>query len=457
MSLEHLQALRGDMKKCVRCSLCKLVPLPTIQQTRFTSFCPPVDEYHFHAYSGGGIQVMALSLLDGRIEADLDLARIVSACTACGACDVACKFIMAAERQEVIIALKEHLAELGLGPELPPALQHGLVPPSPAPPASPLGSAPSLPAGVVAGLPPLPAAAFGASKPALPHWAQGLNVKILPGPQCEVLLLAGAGANRDPEHAATARRLAKVLEAAGVDFGILQDEPEIGIEAYWTGHTQVLKEHARQVVDRLDAAAAKTIVVLCGEDLGMLRSKYPRFSYEPLANVVHASEFLLPLIQSGKLRLKEPVNRRVTYHDPCYLGRQSEPPVAWHGKERQTHGVMRYSTPPKPISYGVKGVFDAPRKILAAIPGLQFVEMHRIREYAYCCGGGGGVPDTHPNVARSAALQRVAEAADVGADTLVTACQHCRHNLTRWQEGAGMMTVDLVDMVYAAVAWEVAP
>jgi Fe-S oxidoreductase len=116
MSLERLQALRDDMKKCVRCSLCKLVPLPTIRQNRFTSCCPAVDEYHFHAYSGGGMSVMALSLLDGRIQADLDLARIVSACTTCGACDVACKFIMAAERQEVIIALKEQLAELGLGP-----------------------------------------------------------------------------------------------------------------------------------------------------------------------------------------------------------------------------------------------------------------------------------------------------------------------------------------------------
>ena len=89
MSLERLEALRHEMKKCVRCSLCKLVPLPTIQDTRFTSACPPVNEYRFHAYSGGGIQVMALSLLDGRIELDSDLAQIVAACTTCGMCDVA--------------------------------------------------------------------------------------------------------------------------------------------------------------------------------------------------------------------------------------------------------------------------------------------------------------------------------------------------------------------------------
>ena len=114
MSLEKLETLRNEMKKCVRCSLCKLIPMPTIQDARFTSACPPVDEYHFHAYSGGGLQVMALALLDGRITADQDLAQIVSACTTCGMCDVACKFIMAAERLDVIMAFKEHLVECGL-------------------------------------------------------------------------------------------------------------------------------------------------------------------------------------------------------------------------------------------------------------------------------------------------------------------------------------------------------
>ena len=88
--------------------------MPTIQDARFTSACPAVDEYHFHAYSGGGLQVMALALLDGRIDADRDLAQIVSACTTCGMCDVACKFIMAAERLDVIMVLKEHLVECGL-------------------------------------------------------------------------------------------------------------------------------------------------------------------------------------------------------------------------------------------------------------------------------------------------------------------------------------------------------
>lgn len=405
MSLERLESLRRDMKKCVRCSLCKLVPMPTIQQTKFTSACPPVDEYHFHAYSGGGINVMALALLDGRISVDRDLVQIVSACTACGMCDVACKFIMTAERQDVIIALKEHLVESGFA--------HTLK---------------------------------QETRPTLPHWADGMNLKTLSESKADVLLFAGAGARHNPQHAASARMLAELFQQARVDFGILVDEPESGIESYWVGQRQLFSEQAQAMMDALDNAGAQIIVTLCGEDLGMLRSKYPQYSRAPQAKVLHASEFLLSLIQKGRLRLTKPVNQKVTYHDPCYLGRQSEPPIEWHGEERQTHGVMRYFTPPKPINYGTVGVFDAPREILRAIRGLQFVEMHRIREYAYCCGGGGGVPAAHPNVARSAALQRLDEALDVGAETLVTACQHCRQNLDR----TSTPVVDLVDLVYAA-------
>lgn len=410
MSQERLEALRRDMKKCVRCSLCKLVPMPTIQQAQFITACPPVDEYHFHAYSGGGMQVMALAVLDGRVPVDEDLQQIVSACTTCGMCDVSCKFIMAAERMDVIMALKEHVAESGFG----------------APPKT-------------------------EKEPTLAFWADGLDVKTLPESQSDVLLYVGGGARHDPQHAATAQKLAQLLQAARIDFGILAgDEPASGIEAYSTGHRDIFTAQARLVTERLDATGARTVVTLCGEDLGMLRSKYPRYARAPRAEVVHASEFLLPLIQKGQLRLPRAVSARVTYHDPCYLGRQSEPPQAWEGEERQTHGVMTYYVPSKPINYGVGGVYDAPRQVLRAIPGLDLVEMHRIREYAYCCGAGGGVPEAHPRVARSAALQRVAEARDVGADSVVSACQRCRHNLSCWQDGSPMPVVDLVDLVHEA-------
>ena len=414
MSLERLETLREDMKKCVRCSLCKLVPMPTIQKTtKFISACPPVDEYHFHAYSGGGIQVMALALLDGRIEADNDLAQILSACTTCGACDVSCKFIMTAERQEVIMALKEHIVESGLDLEQRP------------------------------------------EKIPISHWAMGLNLKILPKERSKVLLYVGSDANYNLHHASSARKLALLLQHSQVDFGILEgNEPDSGIEAYWTGHREEFIKQAQEVTDQLNKTAVEIIITLCGEDLGMFRSKYPRHGFLIKAKVLHVSEFLLTLLQKRKLQLTYPIQQQITYHDPCYLGRQSEPIQKWDGEELQTHGVMRYFKPPKSINYGVNGVFDAPRKVLRKIPGIKFVEMYRIREHSYCCGGGGGVSDAHPNVSRSAAIHRLDEARDVNAEMLVTCCQHCRHNLSRWQEEVTLPVVDLVDLVYEAVGLE---
>jgi Fe-S oxidoreductase len=103
---------------------------------------------------------------------------------------------------------------------------------------------------------------------------------------------------------------------------------------------------------------------------------------------------------------------------------------------------------------GTNGVFDAPREILKVVKGIKFIEMHRIREYSFCCGGGGGVPNAYPEMARSAALHRFEEASDVGAEYLVTACHQCRINLTRAGESAGkgatMPVIDIIDIVYEA-------
>jgi Fe-S oxidoreductase len=169
--------------------------------------------------------------------------------------------------------------------------------------------------------------------------------------------------------------------------------------------------------------------------------------------VLHATEFLAQLIKDRRLRLPKPVARKVTYHDPCYLGRQSEPPLTWEGEYKVSHGCMTYTDPPKEINRGVNGVYDPPRQILRAIKGLDFVEMYRIREYSYCCGGGGGVPLAYPGLALSAALDRLAEAKDVGAECLVTACHHCRANLSKPQQSLEkplLPVVDIIDLVCEA-------
>jgi len=108
---------------------------------------------------------------------------------------------------------------------------------------------------------------------------------------------------------------------------------------------------------------------------------------------------------------------------------------------------MTYHVPDRPVNRGCNGVYDAPRNILRAINGVEFVELYRIREYSFCCGGGGGVPKAYPALASSAALHRLAEARDVGADHLVTACHRCRITLTKAQDTAAQSSMPVLDMI----------
>jgi len=430
MSLSRLRNLEPEMQKCFRCSLCKMVPLPTVVNPRYADGCPASHLYHFHGYSGSGKSIMALSLVNGRIKVDKALADIAFACTACGLCDVSCKFIMDAERHRVNMALREHIVDMGFAPAAHRPMIENLQ---------------------VYGNP------EGRKGDQDPSWFEDLGLKMLPDQKAPVLLFTGC-LRCDPGAKELARKCALLLKQANVDFGVLrEDGTSCGLPAYWTGHRDVFVDTANHLVDTLDGANVETVVVLSGSCLGAIRSKYPEYARAPKAKVLHITELLAQLIADNRLRLGKTVRRKVTYHDPCYLGRQSEPPLAWRGEQKVTRGCMTYTEPPKEINRGVNGVYEPPRRILRAIKGIDFVEMHRIREYSYCCGGGGGVPQAYPDLARSAALDRLEEAVDVGAECLVTACHHCRANLSKSQESLKeplLPVVDVVDLVYEAAEVE---
>jgi Fe-S oxidoreductase len=119
-------------------------------------------------------------------------------------------------------------------------------------------------------------------------------------------------------------------------------------------------------------------------------------------------EYLEELYNSGKLKIKKEMPLKVTWHDPCHMGRLSRPYVP--GKE-------------------IEGVYEAPRNLLKAIPGIELYEMERIKEYAWCCGGGGGVFTGFKDFAQWTALERLEEAKDTGAQAIVTSCPWCESNL----------------------------
>ena len=183
---------------------------------------------------------------------------------------------------------------------------------------------------------------------------------------------------------------------------------------------------ARKNIDALEKTGAKTIVTSCAECYKTWKVDYPKLfsrSTEDMGyQVIHLVELVNDLINEGKLTLKKSMEMRITYHDPCHLGRQGEPWVEWNGS-RGRNGVL---DPPKTFRRGTNGVYQAPRDILAKIPGVDFLEMPRKKENTFCCGAGGGVRDAYPDFAQWTAAERLSEVQSMAAEAVVSACPYCK-------------------------------
>jgi Fe-S oxidoreductase len=145
------------------------------------------------------------------------------------------------------------------------------------------------------------------------------------------------------------------------------------------------------------------------------------------------------------------VDISVTYHDPCRLGRLGEPWVHWEGKK--IPGDKFVFDPPKVYRRGTYGVYEPPRDVLKSIPGIKLTEMTRIKEYAWCCGAGGGVIESNPGFATWTARERIDEAVSTGAEAIVTACPWCEKNFNEAlkESGSGIKVFDIVELVEKAI------
>ncbi len=130
--------------------------------------------------------------------------------------------------------------------------------------------------------------------------------------------------------------------------------------------------------------------------------------------ILHTTQLADRLLKDGSLKPSKTVPLSVTYHDPCHLGRQGEDYEAWNGKEVKIYGQAVVYDPPRPRYNGAYGVYDAPRDVLKAIPGVELIEMERSREASWCCGAGGNVREAYPEFNAWTAGKRVEEAKSTG-------------------------------------------
>ena len=422
-----LEDYRGNMQRCTRCSYCKWVLWDHLKSWRFAKGCPSIGYNNFQSYSAGGRLAVALSLLDGTINYTDGVLDIVYQCQMCGACDVACKICR--YDMEPLATLHELRARLVEDGQLLP--MHMFI-------IDNLKKEDTMIAGKV--------------KADRGKWAEGLNIKDLTKEKAEVAFHAGCRLSYDEELSKVAKAAVTLFKNAGVDIGIMgKEENCCGGRAYEIGYKGEFSKYATNNVEAWTNAGVKTVVTSCSDGYWAFKRLYPEMGCK--IEVLHTVELIERLIKEGKLKFTKTIPKVVTYHDPCHLGRQGEPHIPWKGVEKRIYGQMLVHEPRKPRFNGANGIYDSPRTIINSIPGLELVEMERIRENAWCCGAGGGVIDTYPDLCSWTVAERIEEARATGAEAIVTACPWCERNFIDAIEKSDikMKVYDIMEVVQQAI------
>jgi len=420
-----IEDYRGDVEMCCRCSACKHIPLQKIKGVEHSEACPSIAKYNFHAYSGSGRLLIAKEMLTSGFKYTDKLLDIVYNCQMCGACDVSCKYAM---DMEVLLPINEFRIKCVEDGHTHPALDK-----------------------LIASLRKQGTMVPGA-RGKRAAWAAGLGLKDATKEKVEAYYHAGCLASYDKNYQKLAKATAKILKKAGVDFGIgYENESCCGSRAFQMGYKDDFLKQAKKNMYMLKKAGVKTLVTSCADGYQAFKVLYDKYNLKGELEVLHITQYLARLIKEGKLKLNKKVNMTVTYHDPCYLGRLGEPWIQWEGK--RIPGYKFIFDPPKEYRRGTHGVYEPPREVLASISGVKLSEMDRIKEYAWCCGAGGGVNQSNPEFAMWTAIDRIEEAESTGAEAIATACPWCEKNLNEAikESGSGLKVYDIVELVEKAI------
>ena len=225
-------------------------------------------------------------------------------------------------------------------------------------------------------------------------WTEGLDIKVLSKESnVDVLFWVGCTGALDERNIKVTLAFVKLMKQAGVNFGILgAEESCCGDPARRLGQELQFQTQAQRNIEAFKRYHVKKIVTHCPHCYNTLKNEYPQFGGE--FEVVHHTELIAALIKEGKLKPAKRIDKRVTYHDPCYLGRYND-------------------------------VYQAPRDILSSIPVREFVELKRNRRESFCCGGGGGHLWLEENVGKRINVMRTEDVVEAQADIVVTACPFC--------------------------------
>lgn len=359
--------------------------------------CPIYDVLRFDHYTSRGRNTIAKYLLDEVIEYNQDLADdVIYRCLGCRACEEICTptllpSLKPIENMKIVQAMREDCWNRGLVPE-------------------------KLKETVAKILDPEIGNPFGLEKESRMDWTEELDLPK----QAEVLYFAGCAASYQNQN--TPEAVIKILQQAGQEVTYLGNEELCcGQQLVWMGDMENARKNAQELINRIQETGAKKVIFSCAGCFNTFKKDYKNLGLSLPFSVEHLSRFFGPILR--KLDAKDKFQNKVTYHDPCHLGR--------HGNEYKT-----------------------PRKILKKL-GTEIIEMERNKREAWCCGAGSGGTCliNYPELNQEIRSRRIKEAEETGAEILVSPCPMCIKNLrdAAQENGIKMDFYDLPNLIAEAL------
>jgi len=350
----------NEILACINCAFCRLG-------------CPTYDVTQLESRNARGRTILAFNLMTGEIEPSKELANSFYTCTTCNACTYFCPARIKVD--EIIQKGREKLFASGFAPEPVMALRDSILNTE---------------------------NVYAATKEdRIAIYPPSIKKKIEAGElkkKADTLLFMGCVSSYLDMKIVPS--FFKIMDAAGVDYTMLgKDEICCGFPLHLMGDQEKFEETAKNLIDLIKKTGVKELVTPCAGCYKTFKKYYPEAG-DLGVKLFHSVHYIQKLIEEKKLRLGGDLGKKVTYHDPCDLGRTFE-------------------------------IFDEPRHILKAIPDIDFVEMSRNRLMARCCGGGGSVIALEPELAADMAAIRVKDAVDVNAEIIVSGCSACKDNLRK--------------------------
>ncbi|MFW9801547.1 MAG: (Fe-S)-binding protein [Candidatus Thorarchaeota archaeon] len=368
---------------CGRCNLC--------HGTDFDERCPELFTQFWESSTLRGRIAIARGILEGKLDYSEEMAERIFGCFMCGRCQEECKKAADINTIDITKAMRADFVEKGIRiPEAGAKMADTVVD-----------------SGNIFADPPAEHT----------KWAEGLkftdDAKTLFYPGC-------LASHRFKEKT---RILVQTLQAAGYELNFLGEKQRCCGTPYWiTGKDSEAKSNAEDFVNMLVELGIREIITPCPSCFRALDEEYPKLLGEEVPfRVRHTSEVLQEIVKEKKLKFKVPIEKKVTYHDPCEIGR-------------------------------LRGIYNPGRKVLEALPGIELIEMRRNREEAFCCGGGGGVKIMYEDHSNKVAEERIGDFIETNAEILTTICPACEMNLTHGTYAADIeaRVLDVAELVAVA-------